>query len=220
MSQSFQLKGRLFTLSVLTLTDLQLDLLERSMQEKIKLAPKFFDHAPIVLDISDLSGLTADFQGLRKVFDSLKLIPVGIKGLKDEWIESAHAAGFAKMTDTQTDTPSPANITQRRSMVIHTPIRSGQQVYAQGADMIVLSSVSPGAELLADGHIHVYNTLRGRVLAGVNGDETARIFCHRMEAELVAIAGHYKVFEELQTEHDGVGKQIFLDKGQLRVENL
>ena len=223
-THGFQLKGRLFTLSVLSLTDLNLELLEKSILEKVKLAPKFFDYAPLVVDMSELdfanTHTSIDFEKLKKILHKTHLIPVGIKGLPEALLPLAQKAGFAKMTDTQLEAPQPV-IGRRPSMVIHTPIRSGQQVYAQGSDLIILSSVSPGAELLADGHIHVYNTLRGRVLAGVNGDDSARIFCHRLEAELVAIAGHYKVFEELNTEHDGHGKQIYLSaEQQLVVEDL
>ena len=81
------------------------------------------------------------------------------------------------------------------------PVRSGQQIYAAGGDLVVLSSVSPGAEVLADGNIHVYGTLRGRALAGVKGNRSARIFCQRLEAELISIAGHYKISEDLRNSH-------------------
>ena len=106
------------------------------------------------------------------------------------------------------------NASEIGSRLITTPIRSGQQVYAQGGDLIIAASVSPGAELLADGNIHVYGTLRGRALAGINGNENARIFCYGLEAELVSIAGQYKVFEEHNELHHGP-KQLFLRDGQL-----
>ena len=86
----------------------------------------------------------------------------------------------------------------RPSKVITTPIRGGQQVYAQGGDLIVLAPVSAGAELLADGNIHVYGPMRGRALAGIKGDRTARIFCQQLGAELLSIAGQYKVAEDLR----------------------
>ncbi|MAB25605.1 MAG: septum site-determining protein MinC [Pseudomonadales bacterium] len=84
--------------------------------------------------------------------------------------------------------------------LITEPVRSGQQVYARGGDLIVMAPVSAGAELLADGHIHVYGPLRGRALAGVQGNTEARIFCQNLEAELVSIAGQYKVAEDLRKE--------------------
>lgn len=89
----------------------------------------------------------------------------------------------------------------RRTMVIDTPIRAGQQVYAENADLIILAMVSAGAEVIADGHIHVYAPMRGRALAGERGDKTARIFIQSMQAELVSIAGIYRVFEQNLPNH-------------------
>jgi septum site-determining protein MinC len=96
------------------------------------------------------------------------------------------------------------------------PIRSGRQVYAQQGDLVVLSTVSAGAELLADGHVHVYGTLRGRALAGVSGDTSARIFCRSLQAELVSIAGHWLVREDMDDHLIGRTVQIYL-KGDLLV---
>lgn len=93
--------------------------------------------------------------------------------------------------------PGPGRAGPVAGRIVHQPVRSGQQIYARGGDLVILSSVSPGAEILADGNIHVYGTLRGRALAGVNGDEKARILCRSLEAELVSIAGWYKVSDEL-----------------------
>ncbi len=96
------------------------------------------------------------------------------------------------------------------------PIRSGRQVYAREGDLVVLTTVSAGAELLADGHIHVYGALRGRALAGVAGDASARIFCRSLQAELVSIAGHWLVREDMDDHLIGRAVQIFL-KGDLLV---
>ncbi len=106
------------------------------------------------------------------------------------------------------------------SKVVNQPVRSGQQVYAQDGDLIVLSSVSAGAEILADGNIHVYGTLRGRALAGVKGDTTARIFCHSLAAELVSIAGQYKISEDIDRSALGKAAQVYLDKDALRFKEL
>jgi len=94
----------------------------------------------------------------------------------------------------------PAEPVAKPTRVITTPIRGGQQIYAQGGDLVVIAAVSPGAELLADGNIHVYGPLRGRALAGVKGDPKARIFCQQLAAEMVSVAGHYKVAEDLRRE--------------------
>jgi septum site-determining protein MinC len=97
------------------------------------------------------------------------------------------------------------------------PVRSGTQIYARGTDLVVTASVSPGAELVADGNIHVYGPLRGRALAGASGDTGARIFCSRLDAELVSIAGRYLVSEQLPAEQRGFPVQIALVDDQLTI---
>ncbi len=101
-----------------------------------------------------------------------------------------------------------------------TPVRSGQQVYADNRDMTVLSTVGAGAEVIADGSIHIYGPLRGRALAGAQGNEDARIFCREFHAELVAVAGHYKVLEDVPAELRGKPVQVWLEKGQLKLAAL
>lgn len=100
------------------------------------------------------------------------------------------------------------------------PVRSGQQVYARGRDLVLTALVGNGAEVIADGSIHVYGALRGRALAGAQGNEKARIFCRAFHAELVAIAGNYKVLEEIPKELHGKAVQVWLDGGQLRIAAL
>lgn len=104
--------------------------------------------------------------------------------------------------------------------VITDPVRSGQQIYARGGDLIVLSSVSHGAELLADGHIHIYGPLRGRALAGVTGDTSAHIFCQSLEAELISIAGQYKISEDIGQTFWRIAADIFLSEGRLHISPL
>ena len=101
-----------------------------------------------------------------------------------------------------------------------TPIRSGQQVYAEGSDLIVMTTVSPGAEVIADGCVHVYGTLRGRAIAGARGDKSARVFCRTMEAELIAVAGIYAVSEQVRGALRGQPVQAWLVEGKLNIEKL
>lgn len=106
------------------------------------------------------------------------------------------------------------------SLIHATPVRSGQQVYADNRDLTVVSTVGAGAEVIADGSIHIYGPLRGRALAGAQGDESARIFCREFHAELVAVAGHYKVLEDIPAELRGKPVQVWLDQGQLKLAAL
>jgi septum site-determining protein MinC len=111
-------------------------------------------------------------------------------------------------------------VVQRMSRVVTRPVRSGQQIYAEGADLIVLAQVSEGAEVLADGHIHIYGSLRGRALAGVKGDESARIFCQNLEAELVSVAGNFVLQDALPKELLKKPVQISLKGEKVVVEAL
>ncbi|WP_328985451.1 septum site-determining protein MinC [Thiorhodovibrio winogradskyi] len=104
------------------------------------------------------------------------------------------------------------------STLIDRPVRSGQKVYAAGGDLTITAAVNSGAELMADGNIHIYGPLRGRVFAGINGNVRARIFCQDLQAELVAIAGHYRVSENIPANLKNARVQIYLDKDSLRIE--
>ena len=116
--------------------------------------------------------------------------------------------------------PAPARRGGEPGMMQAAPVRSGQQVYAENRDLTILGTVGAGAEVIADGSIHIYGALRGRALAGAQGNEKARIFCREFHAELVAIAGNYKVLEELPKELRGKAVQIWLDNQELRIAAL
>lgn len=100
------------------------------------------------------------------------------------------------------------------------PVRSGQQVYADNRDLTVLSTVGAGAEVIADGSVHIYGPLRGRALAGAQGNDKARIFCREFHAELVAVAGHYKVLDDIPKDLYGKAVQVWLEDGQLKLAAL
>lgn len=105
-------------------------------------------------------------------------------------------------------------------MIQTAPIRSGQQIYAEQRDLTILGTVGAGAEVIADGSIHIYGALRGRALAGARDNEKARIFCREFHAELVAIAGHYKVMEDIPANLRGKAVQVWLDNGQIHIAAL
>lgn len=123
------------------------------------------------------------------------------------------ATDAAATMDAEAIAGSPARLLTR-------PVRSGRKVYAQGGDLVVMASISAGAELLADGHIHAYGALRGRALAGVSGDTSARIFCQSLEAELVSIAGFWRVREDIPEDMIGKPVQVFLDGDRIAIEPL
>jgi len=114
--------------------------------------------------------------------------------------------------------PAASNVAP--GMIQSAPVRSGQQIYAENRDLTVLTTVGAGAEVISDGSVHIYGPLRGRALAGAKGNEQARIFCREFHAELVAIAGHYKVMEEIPKELRGKAVQIWLEDQQLKIAAL
>jgi septum site-determining protein MinC len=119
------------------------------------------------------------------------------------------------------DKAAPAATAAASPGMMHaTPVRSGQQVYAQNRDLTVCATVGAGAEVIADGSIHTYGALRGRALAGASGNASARIFCREFHAELVAVAGTYKVLEEVPPQLVGKAVQVWLEDERLRIEEL
>ena len=116
--------------------------------------------------------------------------------------------------------PAPARADAAPGLVQAAPVRSGQQVYAENRDLTVLSQVGAGAEVIADGSIHIYGPLRGRALAGAQGNAQARIFCRAFHAELVAVAGHYKVLEDIPKELHGKPVQVWLENEELKIAAL
>ncbi|MEK1943639.1 MAG: septum site-determining protein MinC [Pseudomonas sp.] len=211
----FQLKGSMLAITVLELAHNDLERLEQQLAEKVAQAPNFFSNIPLVLaldklpaaeGILDLGELMALCRrhGLRTlairanreedIAAALALdIPVlPPSGAREKLVEPVEVAAARKKAE------KPPEPVVNPTKVITSPVRGGMQVYAQGGDLIVLAPVSAGAELLADGNIHVYAPMRGRALAGVKGDTKARIFCQQMGAEMLSIAGQYKVAEDLR----------------------
>ncbi len=239
MTPMFQLKGGMYTLTAIQLLGTDLSLFERQLEGKIQQAPKFFQNAPIVIDLQKLkSTQTIKMDHLRALLLNKKLIPIGVRGGTAEQQMAAVGAGLALLQDSSKETSEASKasattevaaaaakiaseeITGTSSKIITSPVRSGQQIYARGGDLIVLSTVSHGAELLADGHIHVYGALKGRALAGVTGDTHAHVFCQSLEAELISIAGQYQISEDIDPNFWQRGVDVSLTAGRLHFRPL
>ncbi|KII79780.1 septum site-determining protein MinC [Vibrio renipiscarius] len=194
MSHTPDLKGSSFTLSVLHLSDNDVEKTIHFLKEKVEQAPAFFTSAPVVINVSLVQG-DLDFLTLKQGISSVGMIPVGITGSKDKRTQNmASEAGFAIMSTSKS--PAQAPVMMAPTKIIRTPVRSGQQIYAKDADLVVLNHVSEGAEVIADGSIHIHGTLRGRAIAGANGNKGAVIVCNKLHAELMSIAGHYWLTEQ------------------------
>ena len=232
----FQLRGNSFTMMVLKVLDPASPNFFSALAGKVRQAPNFFRHAPIVLDFEDLPADAAalDVAGFVGRVREQYLLPVGFQGGPVPVQEQSIALGLVPMptgratrlelarpvdSSGQPVAPPPEPV-HRPALVISEPIRSGQQVYAEKTDLIVTASVSHGAEVLADGNIHVYGALRGRAIAGLAGDNGARIFCQSLEAEVVSIAGMYRVSEDFDQSVIKKAVQIRLNDGFLHIAPL
>jgi len=226
------LQGALFTVMVMRVGGANGTSLEQTLRTQITRSPQFFANAPIVLDLKGSNGFSRarDFVEMKRVLSSLTLVPVGVQNASTEQQAAAIEAGLGMLTAPATSrrpaaaapadaapsraasaapAPKPA---QGKSLLVTEPVRSGTQIYAPGGDVIVTRSVSAGAEIIADGHIHVYGALRGRAIAGATGDASARIFVGRLEAELVSIAGRYLIHEDIAPTHLGQRVQVVLQE--------
>lgn len=210
-------------MNLLEVKTLDLNVIKTELEIKVKKAPAFFQNCPVVLGFEMLpeeQHAAFDLKGLIEICQQLQMLPAAIRGGDDSLQKQAltnHLACIAKgrekhvgaITEKPTapssedakpdNTAASAAPVTNKTKIVTAPIRSGQQVYAAGGDLIVMAAVSAGAEVLADGNIHIYGALRGRALAGVKGDQNARIFCSSQEAELVSIAGHFLVDEQLKS---------------------
>jgi septum site-determining protein MinC len=183
--------------------------LDSAMKKMTGGASDYFDHEFAVIDISRCEPTDAiDWAALIALFRSYNLNPVAVRGalasvepdilgsgLSIDTLATPRAEPKPEALAPKQTTPAPIQTAPQSTMIIDTPVRAGQRIYARGSDLVVTAVVNSGAELIADGSIHIYAPLRGRALAGAAGNAQARIFTQSMEAELVSIAGIYQTFE-------------------------
>lgn len=225
---SFQLKGGVVTTIILEICSQNSAEFSEFLRDKIDQAPQFFAHSPVLLDIGAVSDTAIELAPFVDICREFGLLPIGFKGECSDALQSqirvsglpllgAAATRGGNSLELQPSVQKPSveavkdvvvggleqkskeeKWVQRPSKVIKQPVRSGQQIYAQGADLIVLAPVNEGAEVIADGNVHVYGALRGRALAGVQGDRQAQVFCQSMEAELISIAGDFMLSDSIE----------------------
>jgi len=233
---ALEFKSTTFSVPVLVLANNDVIIIEHQLKEKIQLAPEFFKNSPLVIDLQELNkqDLNIDIAELVNMLHSLSLLPIGIRGATTQQQQQALEFAIPAHTGqnqassidstrpqaTPQSTPAAEPVSALESATLITqPIRSGQRIYAHG-DLIILAQVSAGAEILAEGNIHVYGSLRGRALAGVQGNTEARIFCSDLQAELISIAGTYKISEDLTETVRNRPVQICLQNNTLTIKDL
>jgi len=225
-SAPFQIRGTSFTLLALKIVDPRANSFFARLAETLALAPGFYSKAPIILDLSLLTkSAPVDMVGFCANLRELGLVPVGIQGATAAWEQASTEAGLAvfptgRATEAQSVRGRAAPLPTPKARLVTEPVRSGQQVYAADGDLIVTSAVSRGAELLAEGNIHVYGALRGRAVAGLGGDRSVRIFCRHLDADLVSIGGYYMVSEQMDPGLIGKPVQIRLVEERLVFDPL
>jgi len=219
---AFKLKGSMLTVMIMQLYQTDLLVLSRQLQKTVQTAPSLFKDVPLILDLQYLDDQQQDFDWATclQLLDQQGLQPIALSGGSAYWQKQAQHSSLPHLSlasNASKPQATPTKATPVAVRIIDHPVRSGQQIVAEG-DLVILSMVSPGAEVLAGGHIHIYGHLRGRALAGVNGDTQSHIFCHKLEAELVSIAGQYQINEELDANIIGKSAQIYLQDNHLLIK--
>lgn len=232
-TSSMLLKADFFPLTVIQLNTPSISDLQQELKTTTEKAPLYFSNTPIVIDISNLDETEKQSINLEAICLTLSehnMIPVGVRGLKksdQDTIKSLGLALFSKHTTTTakpnntTKKTPPPNETYNPTKIITKAVRSGTQVYAENSDLIIMAAVNAGAECIADGNIHIYGPLRGRALAGAKGNTNANIFCEKLDAELISIAGRYLVKENISLPRTKKSQlRIYLSNEQLNIEGI
>ncbi len=233
-AKAFQIRGRFFTALALRVATRPDEAFMAALDAQLRLTPQFFADAPVVIDLQHAPALEqrGDLVRLIDELRKRKLSVFGVQNGTEEQTAAAVAAGLIALSGGR-DVPArsaqrhgetkeiaPAETQAPQNRLITEPVRSGQTVFADRGDLVVVAPVGSGAELIASGNIHVYGPLRGRALAGVNGDTSARIFCQSLDADLLAVAGVYRTSETLGPDIRKKGVQVFLEGEDLKVVPL
>ena len=227
-NESFRLKGSVLTTFILEFCHYELQTFRQQLQLKVESSPGFFHQSPVIIDFNKLNfnDINIDYSEIISICRENGLQPVAFrhhKSLDFTAIEKTKLAVIhhsGKSAEKKTTSLPQQSSDTGKPHIINKTVRSGQQIYAEGSDLVIMGSVSGGAEVLADGNIHIYGSLRGRALAGVSGNKEARIFCANNEAELVSIGGHFLLSDALQLQPDKRATQFYLLDEVLQVEAL
>ncbi|QCI26786.1 septum site-determining protein MinC [Buchnera aphidicola (Thelaxes californica)] len=230
-----EFKEQCFTLLVLNINNENIDLIKIGLEKKIKKFPYCFNSIYVVVNVSvpynfinwiEIKNLLKNYSiqilGFTGNFDNIlkkEIINSGTPFLlnKKKNINNKIYSQIKFSINNVNNTNKYNDSINNDSLIIKKPIRSGQKIYAPNSDVIILSNVSAGAEIIAHGNIHIYGELRGRALAGSSGNQNCHIFCTKMFAELVSISGKYCLIDQIPLMLIGKGAQIFLKNGELKI---
>lgn len=215
----FQLKADFLPMTTLKMARYEVESFRAQLESTVLKAPHYFTNAPIIVDFSGMSGqiiTDVEMKQLVSLMREYQMIPVAVRSLPGQTV-------LPNLSETvkAPEKPKSSEVKPLTKMVTK-PVRAGTQIYAKGADLVIVAPVNAGAEVIADGNIHIYGPLRGRALAGANGDVNARIFCHDLdEAELISIAGHYLLSDQMQSLMQSRGMaHVFLENETMQIEMI
>ncbi len=216
----FSFQGRSFLAFVLTpVAPVQDWLLE--LEDWVAKTPEFFSQKPLILDLSNVPFTRDEFAAFLVALRRHSLRLISIEGIDPDWIEPGlePLEGGKQVGETGKGSQEPGDARpEENSLLLKTPVRSGQSIFFPRGDITVAGSVSSGAEVVSGGSIHVYGVLRGRAFAGAAGNSEARIFCQRFEAELLVIGGIYKSSEHFDPDFFGKPVQAWREGETLKLE--
>lgn len=227
-NSGFTLKAEFMLWNILLLTSPDMMKFEQEWQVLVTKSPQFFADMPLIIDASQLNPhYPLDIKRLCAILAATHIKPLGIQGLSAELQLLANTEGLQRISQQQKRKAAAIRKTEKnynhiqKTRIRQTAVRSGEKIYAENSDLIILASINSGAEVVADGNIHIYGPLRGRALAGAHGNTDARIFCESYAAELVSIAGYYLADDNIhigQTEKPNI--HIYLQNEQLTIEGI
>lgn len=202
-----------------------------ALDAQIERSPSFFDNRPVVLDLAGLPKEQPDIENLLSALESRGIRIIGTEGAHPSWkgvetwgrpLPSGGRATRDVAPPDETVRPAPPEpaAAEPTSLLIDYPVRSGQSVVFEKGDVTIVGSVNAGAEVIAGGSIHIYGALRGRAVAGFSGNPHARIFCRRLDAELLAIDGVYQTADDMEAGLRGRAVQAWLDGEAMRITAL
>lgn len=199
-----------------------------ALDDQMARSPAFFADRPVVVDLSNLPGHSASHPKLIHQLEERDMRIIGVEGADEGWADADLWGRVPLLSATKTDkllevaenAPPPPPVFEPSSLLVDRSVRSGQSVVHEKGDLIIMGSVASGAEVIAGGSVHVYGALRGRAVGGLLGQAGARIFCTRMQAELMAIDGVYKTADDMEPGLRGRPVQAWLDGDVLQMAAL
>jgi len=218
-------RGSSVTVPVAFLQSTDVTLIERELSAKVAQAADLFRDAPLVVDLAEVEHEGLDLGAVLQALRAQGVVPIAVRNGTASHHATARVHGLGILQGRKPGArasavpPGPAPSSARERLFMQ-PVRSGQRVFVPNGDLVIVGQVNTGAEVLASGNIHVYGPLRGRAMAGVNGDVEARILTTCLEAELVAVAGVYRALDEDVAALREQPAQVYLVGDRLMIETL